>query len=34
MPPLFQVFVYEDKDYEETLKLIDATTQYALTGAM
>lgn len=29
-----QVYVYDDKDYEATLELIDSTTSYGLTGAM
>jgi hypothetical protein len=29
-----QVYVYDDAKYEETLQLIDQTTDYALTGAM
>jgi hypothetical protein len=32
--PQKQVFVFEDSEYEQTLKLIDSTSQYALTGAM
>jgi len=26
--------VYEDADFDDTLELIDMTTEYALTGAM
>lgn len=32
--PVLTVFVYEDDQYEETCKLIDSTTTYALTGCM
>lgn len=32
--PVVSVYVFEDVDYEETLALIDETTEYALTGAM
>ncbi|KAJ7368586.1 delta-1-pyrroline-5-carboxylate dehydrogenase [Mycena albidolilacea] len=32
--PVLTVFVYEDSEYEQTLKLIDSTSQYALTGAI
>jgi 1-pyrroline-5-carboxylate dehydrogenase len=32
--PLLTVFVYEDKDYEETLKICNNTSPYALTGAI
>ncbi|KAI5479736.1 delta-1-pyrroline-5-carboxylate dehydrogenase [Pseudohyphozyma bogoriensis] len=32
--PVLTVYVYEDDKYEETCKLIDGTTQYALTGAL
>jgi 1-pyrroline-5-carboxylate dehydrogenase len=32
--PIFQVYVYDDADYEKTLELIDSTSPYALTGAM
>ena len=32
--PVLTVFVYEDKDYEATLKICDATSPYALTGAV
>ena len=31
--PVLSVYVYEDGNYEETLKLIDNTSPYALTGA-
>lgn len=32
--PVLTVYVYEDDKYEETCKLIDTTTAYALTGSM
>lgn len=32
--PIITIFVYEDKDYEETLQLVDQTSAYALTGAI
>lgn len=32
--PVLTVYVYEDGQYEETCKLIDSTTTYALTGCM
>lgn len=32
--PVLTVFVYEDKNWNETLKLIDSTSEYALTGAV
>jgi 1-pyrroline-5-carboxylate dehydrogenase len=32
--PVLTVYVYEDKDYEATLKICDATSPYALTGAI
>lgn len=32
--PVLTVFVYNDKDWEETLKLVDETSPYALTGAI
>ncbi|KAF9000245.1 delta-1-pyrroline-5-carboxylate dehydrogenase [Cyathus striatus] len=32
--PVVTVYVYADEAYEETLKLIDDTTEYALTGAI
>ena len=32
--PLITVYVYEDKDWKETLELIDRTSEYALTGAV
>ncbi|HJO93623.1 MAG TPA: L-glutamate gamma-semialdehyde dehydrogenase [Victivallales bacterium] len=32
--PVLTVYVYEDEKFEETLKLIDSTSAYALTGAI
>lgn len=32
--PILTIFVYEDTDWEATLKLIDTTSEYALTGAI
>jgi 1-pyrroline-5-carboxylate dehydrogenase len=32
--PVLTVYVYDEKDYSKVLKLIDTTTQYALTGAV
>ncbi|MGB3774148.1 MAG: L-glutamate gamma-semialdehyde dehydrogenase [Leeuwenhoekiella sp.] len=32
--PVVTVYVYEDDQWEETLKLVDGTSQYALTGAI
>ena len=32
--PVLTVYVYEDKDFEETLDLCDSTSPYALTGAI
>ena len=32
--PVITIFIYEDTDFEETLKLIDQTSEYALTGAV
>ncbi len=32
--PILTIFVYEDGEYEETLKLCDSTGEYALTGAI
>lgn len=31
--PVLTVYVYEDKDFEKTLEICDATSPYALTGA-
>ncbi len=32
--PVFTLYVYEDAAWEETLKLVDSTSPYALTGAV
>lgn len=32
--PILTLFVYEDKDWEKTLELLDQTSEYALTGAV
>jgi len=32
--PVITIFVYEDNAYAETLKLVDETSEYALTGAI
>ncbi|MDA8761693.1 L-glutamate gamma-semialdehyde dehydrogenase [Flavobacteriaceae bacterium] len=32
--PVVTIYVYEDTDWEETLNLVDATSEYALTGAV
>ena len=32
--PIITIFVYDDKDWNETLKLVDKTSEYALTGAV
>ena len=32
--PVITIFVYEDKDWSNTLELIDQTSEYALTGAV
>ena len=32
--PVISIYVYEDKDYSKTLKLVDETSEYALTGAI
>jgi len=32
--PVMTIFVYEDAQWEETLKLVDSTSPYALTGAI
>lgn len=32
--PILSVFVYEDKDWRETLKLVDETSPYSLTGSI
>ncbi|MDL5515048.1 L-glutamate gamma-semialdehyde dehydrogenase [Arenibacter sp. M-2] len=32
--PVVTIYIYEDKDWSTTLKLIDSTSEYALTGAV
>ena len=32
--PVMTIYVYEDEAYSETLKLVDSTSDYALTGAV
>ena len=32
--PVLTVFVYDENDYEATVKLVDETSEYALTGAI
>ncbi|WP_417431137.1 L-glutamate gamma-semialdehyde dehydrogenase [Halpernia sp.] len=32
--PILSIYVYEDKDWSNTLKLVDETSPYALTGAV
>ena len=32
--PVVTIYVYEDTNWEETLSLVDATSEYALTGAV
>ena len=32
--PVMTIYVYEDKKWEETLELVDGTSEYALTGAI
>jgi len=32
--PVVTVYVYEDKDWDKTLTLVDGTSEYALTGAV
>lgn len=32
--PVLTVYIYEDKDFDATLKIIDRTSPYALTGAV
>ena len=32
--PVVTIYVYEDDQWEETLKLVDSTSEYALTGAV
>lgn len=32
--PVLTVYVYPDDKYKETLRLVDSTTSYGLTGAV
>lgn len=32
--PVITIYVYEDDQYEETLQLVDSTSEYALTGSI
>ncbi len=32
--PVLTIYIYEDADFDATLKLIDSTSEYALTGAI
>lgn len=32
--PVLTIFVYEDENYEATLRLVDGTSEYALTGSI
>ncbi|MCB0435876.1 MAG: aldehyde dehydrogenase family protein, partial [Mangrovimonas sp.] len=32
--PVITIYVYEDDEFTETLKLVDTTSEYALTGAI
>jgi len=32
--PVLSIFVYDAENYEETLKLVDSTSEYALTGSI
>ncbi len=32
--PVVTIYIYDDKDWSKTLKLVDATSEYALTGAV
>ncbi|MGE5316467.1 MAG: L-glutamate gamma-semialdehyde dehydrogenase [Chloroflexota bacterium] len=32
--PVLTVFIYKDKDYDDTVKLVDQTSPYALTGSI
>ncbi|MDF0708123.1 L-glutamate gamma-semialdehyde dehydrogenase [Flagellimonas okinawensis] len=32
--PVVTIYVYEDKDWSDTLKLVDGTSEYGLTGAV
>lgn len=31
---MLTVYVYPDEEYKETLRLVDSTTSYGLTGAV
>src|SRR5690606_2716501 len=32
--PVVTIYIYEDKDWSETLQLVDGTSEYGLTGAV
>ena len=32
--PVLTIYIYDDADFDATLKLIDSTSEYALTGAI
>ena len=32
--PILTIYIYNDSDFEKTLKLIDQTSEYGLTGAI
>ena len=32
--PILTIYIYEDKDFQKTLKIIDETSEYGLTGAV
>ena len=32
--PVVTIYIYEENEWEETLKLVDKTSEYALTGAV
>ena len=32
--PILTIYIYEDKDFQKTLKIIDETSEYGLTGAI
>jgi len=32
--PILTIYIYEDKNWEETLKLVDSTSPYSLTGSI
>ena len=32
--PILTIYIYEDKDFEKVLKLVDNTSEYALTGSI